>query len=89
MVKLFDENGVNVVSEPNHYGDLPVYTAAREGFLPILKYLCEEKKVDLSINNKKDDKRPLNISRQSLHDHPNEPQHRECVHYLFDLDETG
>jgi ankyrin repeat protein len=37
VVKLFDENGVNIVSEPNHYGDLPVHTAAREGFLPILK----------------------------------------------------
>lgn len=34
-------------------------------------------------------KRALNISRASLHARPNEPQHKECTHYLFDLDETG
>lgn len=89
VVKLLDEHGVNVTSEFNQAGDLPIHTAAREGFLPILKYLCEVKKVDVMQNNQKENKRPLNISRQSLHDRPNEPQHKECVHYLFDLDETG
>ena len=89
VVKLLDEHGVDVVSEFNHFGDLPIHTVSREGFLPIIKWLCEVKKVDVMQNNKKEDKRPLNIARQSLHDRPNEPQHKECVHYLFDKDETG
>jgi ankyrin repeat protein len=120
VVKLLDEHGVNVVDEPNYQGDLPVHTAAREGMLPILKFLIEEKHVNVMQNNKVstrgqtdnfssfdlcslliadlslsllsaqvENKRPLNLSRQSLHDRPNEPQHRECTHYLFDKDETG
>lgn len=84
VVKLLDEKGVNVVSEPNFQGDLPVHTAAREGFLSILKFLIEEKGVNIMQNNTLEKKRPLNLSRQSLHDRPNEPQHKECTHYLFD-----
>jgi ankyrin repeat protein len=78
-----------VVDEPNFQGDLPIHTAAREGMLPILKFLIEEKNVNVMQNNKLENKRPLNLSRQSLHDRPNEPQHKECTHYLFDKDETG
>ena len=89
VVKLLDEHGVNVVDEPNFQGDLPIHVAAREGMLPILKYLIEEKNVNVMQNNKLENKRPLNLSRQSLHDRPNEPQHKECTHYLFDKDETG
>ena len=89
VVKLLDEHGVNVVDEPNKEGDLPIHTAAREGHLPLLKWLIEEKHVGIMQNNKLENKRPLNLARQSLHDRPNEPQHKECVHYLFEKDDTG
>lgn len=89
VVKFFDEKGVNVVDEWNHFGDLPIHSASREGHLALVKWLCEEKKVNVMVNNKKDDKRPLNIARQSYREKPNELQHKDVIHYLFELDETG
>lgn len=45
-------------------GNLPLHAAAREGFLPILKWLVEVKKVDVMQDNKeKEPKRALNIAR--------------------------
>lgn len=89
VIRLLDEKGVNVVDAFDKEGQAPIHVAAREGFFPIVKYLVEEKKCTVWLNNKQH-VRALNISRAQLKAHPeHEEKHREVIHYLFDLEGSG
>jgi ankyrin repeat protein len=89
VVKLLDEHGVNVVDSFDKEGQAPIHVASREGFFNIVKYLVEDKKCTVWLNNKKH-VRALNIARQGLKDHPaDEAKFKEIVHYLFDLEASG
>ncbi len=79
IIKLFVEKGVNAVDEFDSEGQAPIHVAAREGYLAIVKYLVEDLKVTVWLNNKQH-VRALNIARESLKQRPaEEAKHKEVV----------
>ncbi len=88
MLRLLDERGVNLFDTFDKDGQAPIHVAAREGYLPIVKYLVEEKKVTTWLNNKQH-MRALNVARHALRERGEDAKLMEVIHYLFDMERTG